>query len=160
MRSSATRSTPACARAVFRAAVFRAAVLRAAVFRAAGFRAADLLEAGLLASSDCSTRACSPRAFEPPSSAATRRASFSTSPRRPLRSSSTPTCSIISRTRTAAPATSSTRSCARVRVDWALSAVAWNVFSTAERTAPTASAPGLSFFFDFFLSFLAMAAQV
>jgi hypothetical protein len=28
------------------------------------------------------------------------------------------------------------------------------------RTAPTASAPELSFFLDFFLSFLAMAAQV
>ena len=125
--------------------------MRAAGLRAAGLlaRRERLLDAGLLAAG-----------FELPSSAATRRASFSTSPRRPLRSSSTPTCSIISRTRAAAPATSSTRSCARVRVDWALSAVAWNVFSTAERTAPTASAPGLSFFFDFFLSFFAMAAQV
>ena len=122
----------------------RAADLRAAGLRAAaGLLAVDRLLVGLL-----------------PSSAATRRASFSTSPRRPLRSSSTPTCSIISRTRVAAAATSSTRSCARVRVDWAPPAVAWYVFSTAERTAPTASAPGLSFFFDFFLSFFAMAAQV
>ena len=47
-----------------------------------------------------------------------------------------------------------------MRVDWALSAVAWNVRSTAVRTAPTASVPGVSFFLDFFLSFLAMAAQV
>ena len=61
-----------------------------------------------------------------------------------------------SRTRPAAPATSSTRSCARDRVDWALSAVAWKVRSTAVRTAPTASA-GLLSFFDFFLSFFAMA---
>ena len=78
-----------------------------------------------------------------------------------LRSSSGPICSSISRRRPAAPATSSTRSCARVRVDCALSAVAWNVRSTAVRTAPTGSVPELSFFFfDFFLSFLAMAAQV
>ena len=90
------------------------------------------------------------------SSAATRRVSVSTSVRRRLRSSSTRMSSIISRTRPAAPATSSTRSCARVRVDWALSAVAWKVRSTAVRTAPTASA-GLLSFFDFFLSFFAMA---
>ena len=41
-------------------------------------------------------------------------------------------------------------------MDCALSAVAWKVRSTAVRTAPTASA-GLLSFFDFFLSFFAMA---
>ena len=51
------------------------------------------------------------------SSAATRLVSVSTSARRRLRSSSTRMSSIISRTRPAAPATSSTRSWARVRVD-------------------------------------------
>jgi uridine phosphorylase len=92
------------------------------------------------------------------SSAATRLVSASTSARRRLRSSSTRMSSIISRTRPAAPATSSTRSWARVRVDCALSAVAWKVRSTAVRTAPTASAGFLSFL-DFFLSFFAMRRE-
>ena len=134
----------------------RAAGLRAAVLRAAGLRAAVLRAAGLRAAGLLAVERLLVAGFEPPSSAATRRASNSTSRRRPLRSSSTPTCSIISRTRVAAPATSSTRSCARVRVDCALSAVAWNVRSTAVRTAPTGSVPEVSFFFDFFLSFFAM----
>jgi hypothetical protein len=93
----------------------------------------------------------------PDSSAVTRRASASISLRSPRTSSRTRRSSIVSRTRAAAWAISSTRSRVRFCVPAAPSAVAWNVRSTAPRTASTASAapePCLSFFF---LSFLAMA---
>jgi uridine phosphorylase len=130
-------------------AVERAVPAAFAVDEDAGFRAAERAEV-------LRPRGAGFAAAGLSSSAATRRVSDSTSVRSRLRSSSTRMSSIISRTRPAAPATSSTRSCARVRVDWALSAVAWKVRSTAVRTAPTAST-GLLSFFDFFLSFFAMA---
>jgi len=94
------------------------------------------------------------------SSDATRRASASMSARRPLTSSSTFRSSIVSRIRTAAAPTSSTSLRVRSWVPAAPSEVAWNVRSTALRTASTASAapePCLSFFF---LSFLGMVSTL
>jgi len=91
------------------------------------------------------------------SSAATRRERLSISRRRPRTSSRTRRSSIVSRMRAAACATSSTSARVRFWVPIAPSVVAWNVRSTALRTASTASAasePLLSFFF---LSFFAMA---
>jgi len=77
------------------------------------------------------------------SSAATRRARLSISPRRPRMSSRTRSSSIVSRRRAAARVTSSTRSrerfCPTAAPAAAPSAVAWNVRSTAPRTASTAS---------------------
>ena len=88
----------------------------------------------------------------PDSSAVTRRASASISLRSPRTSSRTRRSSIVSRTRAAAWAISSTRSRVRFCVPAAPSAVAWNVRSTAPRTASTASAAP-----EPCLSFLAMA---
>ena len=92
------------------------------------------------------------------SSAATRRASPSISERRPFTSSRIRSSSIVSRMREAAAATSSTRLRVRLDVVAAPSVVAWNVRSTALRTASTASAASEPFCLSFFfLSFLAIA---
>ena len=95
------------------------------------------------------------------SSEATRRESASISLRRPRTSSSTFMSSIVSRMRVAACATSSTSSRVRFCVPAAPSLVAWNVRSTALRTASTASAaPPACLSFFAFLSFFAMAASL
>jgi hypothetical protein len=65
--------------------------------------------------------------------------------------------SSISRMRCATAVTSCTISCARPRVLCAPSAVAWNVRSTALRTASTVSSVPFLSFFLLFLSFFAMA---
>jgi hypothetical protein len=89
------------------------------------------------------------------SSSDTRLARPSMSERRPLSSPSTRSSS-TSRMRFAAPATSF----ARPRVDWAPSAVAAKVRSTADRTASTAStAPAAALSLFPFLSFFAMTAR-
>jgi hypothetical protein len=85
------------------------------------------------------------------SSAVTRRARFSISPRRPRRSSSTPRSSSVSRTRVTAFATSSTISRPRA-LDPSGSAR-----STALRIASTVSGASEPFVSFFFLSFFAMA---
>src|SRR5829696_5352365 len=119
---------------------------------AAGFFAAELLAAVV-----------DDEAARGPSSAETRPASPSTSRRRLLISSTTRSSS-TSRMRLTAPASSPANSCAGPRSDWALSAVAVKVRSTAERTASTAStapAEALSFLpsFFFFESFFAITAR-
>jgi hypothetical protein len=109
-----------------------------AVRRAAGLRALDRLAAGRLAADDDAPE---------PSSADTRLPRPSRSLRRPLSSWSTRSSS-TSRMRFAAAARSPASSCAGPRSDCALSAVAANVRSMAERTASTAStapADALSF---------------
>ena len=85
-----------------------------------------------------------------PSSAVTRRARFSISPRRPRRSSSTPRSSSSWRTRVTARATSSTISRPRSFEP------AGSARSTALRIASTVSAASEPFLF-FFLSFFGMA---
>ena len=127
--------------------------------RAPGFLAAERLAAGRRVVDALAP----PELCGPASSADTRSASPSTSVRRPLSSASTRSSS-TSRMRFAATAKSPAMSCARLRVDWAPSAVAEKVRSTAARTASTAStAPtvALSFLplFFFFASFFAIAAR-
>jgi hypothetical protein len=123
--------------------------------RAAGFFAAERVAAGAAAADDDAARGL-------PSSAETRLARPSTSPRRPLSSWRTRSSS-TSRIRLAASATSLANSRAGPRSDWAPSAVAENVRSTADRTASTAStapAVALSCFPSFFLeSFFAIGAR-
>jgi hypothetical protein len=101
-----------------------------------------------------------------PSRAETRLARLSTSPRRPLSSWRT-RASSTSRIRLAASATSLANSRAGPRSDWAPSAVAENVRSTADRTASTAStAPAVALsclplllFLEFLESFFAIGAR-
>jgi hypothetical protein len=101
-----------------------------------------------------------------PSRAETRLARLSMSPRRPLSSWRT-RASSTSRIRLAASATSLANSRAGPRSDWAPSAVAENVRSTADRTASTAStAPAVALsclplllFLEFLESFFAIAAR-
>jgi hypothetical protein len=130
---------------------------------AAGFAADDLAavlrerEVVLLAAvdRDAVRRGAAVVVALPPSSAATRSRRLATSALRSSRSLRSP---IASRKRAAAWATSSTRSRPRFCAPLVLSPVAFNVRSTALRTASTGSVapePFLSFFF--LLSFLAMA---
>jgi len=126
--------------------------------RAPGFLAAERLAAGRRVVDALAP----PELCGPASSADTRSASPSTSVRRPLSSASTRSSS-TSRMRFAATAKSPAMSCARLRVDWAPSAVAEKVRSTAARTASTAStAPTVALSFlplFFFASFFAIAAR-
>jgi hypothetical protein len=139
-------------------AAFDAAARRfdAALF-AAGRRAAGFFAAVRVAA------AVEDEAARGLSRAETRLARPSRSRRRPLSSWSTRSSS-TSRIRLAAPARSPASSCAGPRSDWAPSAVAAKVRSTAERTASTAStAPAEAWsclpFFFFFESFFAMTAR-
>jgi hypothetical protein len=126
--------------------------------RAAGFFAAERVAVGAAADEDAAPGLAS--------SAETRLARLSTSPRRPLSSWRT-RASSTSRIRLAASATSPANSRAGPRSDWALSAVAVNVRSTADRTASTAStAPAVALsclplllFLEFLESFFAIGAR-
>jgi hypothetical protein len=132
------------------AAVDLAAVDRVPVERereAAGLRAAGFAAAGFAAAADDDELA----ARRLVSSAVTRRARFSISPRRPRRSSSTFPSSSDSRTRETALATSSTISRPRAFEP------SGSARSTALRICSTVSGAPEPFLSFFFLSFFAMA---